>query len=513
MEYKTIYASIKHIVGQLERGIRFFERIVTVDINSNENRNRRYCEDNIDVLISELNRAKSCGLIDRIILADGKPETVYQKYFGITAKNCHTSNGQGLFATLKGFDGINTPIVFQTDSDILYKNSNPNEFLSVLQKVHDAITISLSIAHRENTKASYGERTEVRSSFINLKRLKELLPLPNSADNNTLQLTWHRALDEILSNSSTESIRLYSKELFFIHPQNTQKIIPNFIAYARQGIEKNELPQSQYNFVNLTGTPEEWLYKTNATVVLYIRGFNTLLSKIKRLFDTLRRQTYQDYYIVYVDDASKNGSADYAKFILENDCTFKDKNHIVLNSTNIEDLANFVTAMQNIIVNPETIVINIDNDDCFTTDNAIERIVTEFNNGADITCGNCLRSDKPLKEYKIYSFEKTWERNGDNVWLHPKCFRRKLFNYIDIENDLKINDKFVNVNTDFAFILPMIEHSAKSIFISDTLYYFEPSADNQKSNEKYKKENKEKIRDKLLQRARRNYEKNYSGNR
>jgi len=513
MEHNTIYLSLRHIVGQLEKGMRFYERIVTVDMSAKENRARRYDEDNIDVFLSELNRAKSNGLIDRIIIADGTPEAIYQKYFGITATNPHASNGQGLFATLIGFDGINTPIVFQTDSDILYKNSGPNGFLTALQKARSAVTVSLSIAHKENAPENYGERTEVRCGFINLKRLKELLPLPNSSEKNTLQLAWHRSLDKKLAATPAESIRLHNKDLFFIHPQNTQKTIPNFIAYARQSVEKNTLPQSQNNSVDLAGTPQEWLCKTNAAVVLYIRGFNTPSAKIKRLFDTLKRQTYQDYFIVYVDDASKNESAHYAKFILENDRVFKDKSIIVCNSEKIECLANFVTAMQNIIVNPEAIIINIDNDDCLAVDNAIERIVAEFNDGADITCGNCLRHDKPLKDYKIYSFDKSWERNGDNVWLHPKCFRRKLFDFIDIEEDLKIDGQFVNVSTDFAFMLPMIEHSAKCVFIKDTLYYFDPSMNNKKSCGKYKKENKEKIRNELLQKARRKHERNNSDNR
>jgi hypothetical protein len=513
MEHNIIYSSLRHIVGQLEKGMRFFERIVIVDMSAKENRARRYDKDNIDVFLSELNRAKSNGLIDRIIFADGTPKAIYQKYFGITATEQHASNGQGLFATLKGFDEINTPVVFQTDSDILYRNSNPNEFLTALQKARNAVTVSLSIAHKENAQESYDERTEVRSSFINLKRLKELLPLPNFSDKNKLQLAWHRSLDKKLAAMPTESIRLHSKDLFFIHPQNIQKIIPNFIAHVRQNVEKNILPQSQYNSVDLTGTPQEWLCKTNAAVVLYIRGFNTPSAKIKRLFDTLKRQTYQDYFIVYVDDASKNESAHYAKFILENDRMFKGKSIVVCNSENIEELANFVTVMQNIIVNPEAIVINIDNDDCFAADNAIERIVAEFNNGADITCGNCLRYDKPLKDYKIYSFYKSWERNGDNVWLHPKCFRRKLFDFIDIEEDLKIDGQFVNVNTDFAFMLPMIEHSAKCVFIKDTLYYFELSMNNKESCGKYKKENKEEIRNELLQKAWRKHERNNSGNR
>lgn len=169
--------------------------------------------------------------------------------------------------------------------------------------------------------------------------------------------------------------------------------------------------------------------------------------------------------------------------------------------------------MQNVITNSDTVVINLDNDDYLVNDAAIERIIKEFNNGADITVGNCVRYDKPLKHYKIVSFDKPWMRDGDNLWLHPKCFKRYLFDYIDVDNDLKLDEKYIEVNTDFAFMLPMLDKAKKSVFIDEILYYFEPSVDNMQKQGKYNAEYKARVKAKLLLKEKERHEKNRGGNR
>jgi glycosyltransferase involved in cell wall biosynthesis/2-polyprenyl-3-methyl-5-hydroxy-6-metoxy-1,4-benzoquinol methylase len=335
---------------------------------------------------------------------------------------------------------------------------------------------------------------------------------------NTKRDEYHRPIEYY--ENLLQRYGLEIKNVIECNGVDTEAILPiaEHIVFDCVLVNKNTIISDCSSLIKTNPIEHRTIYssikqKVSAAVVLYIYGFNSLNSKIKRLFDTLRRQTYQEFFIVYVDDASKNGSASYARFILENDSLFKNKSFVLLNDKKVGVLANFVMILKNVIVNSNAVVININNDDYLVADNAIENIVAEFNNGADITCGNCLRHDKPLKEYKIYSFDKLWERGGDNIWLHPKCFRRKLFDHIDIENDLKIEGKFVTVNTDFAFMLPMIEHSTKNVFIKDALYYFEPSMDNQNSDNKYEEKHKEKIHNELLEKARRRYEKNNSGNR
>ncbi len=504
MEYRSVYRNISHIVGSLEKGGRFVRKVVVADLTWTSGRVRRYDLDDEETLRTELQRAKSNGLIDDIVYAetdDERIKSLYIKYFGVESTEGHCANGQGLYATLCGFENIKTKYVFQTDSDILYHNEDVNGFIDGLTALKNgAVTVSLSIAKKADSNPIYGCRTEVRTCFLALDRLKHMLPLKNQMIDGVVQSPWHRALDKGLQPK--DSVRLSDRNVWFIHPENRKKHEDNFISYAERRVEQNQIPDMQYNQVNLTGDKKDWLQTTTADVVVYIRGYNTPPERLKRMFDSLKVQTYQNFSVVYVDDASQNESADYADCILRYDNYFKSKTVIsVFNDTKVGELENFVFVMQNIILNPDCIVINLDNDDYLVNRRAIEIIVNEFHNGAEITCGNCIRYDKPLKTYKIYSFERVWERGGDNIWLHPKCFKRKLFDFINIENDLKIDGLFVDVNTDFAIMLPMIAKSKKNVYIPDILYYFEPSTNNVNRVGKYSETYKQKIKDILLEKA------------
>ena len=508
MEHKTIYRNIRSIVTALEKGGRFEKRIVVADFTEIAHRARRYDTDNVRMLKAELARAKLNGLVDEVVYAEEHAENigaVYKKYFAIKSTCGHSVNGQGLYATLLGFEAVATKYVFQTDSDILYYKNGNSAFLEGLKAVQcGAMTATIGIATAESGNEACGTRTEVRTSFLNLEKLKQRLPLPNFVEGCSPQLPWHRALDQILK--AEESVRLKNRDAWFVHPENVKKQELNFVSYVERRIARGQTISEQHGEVNLQGDKKTWAKRTEAGVVIYIRGYNTPCEKLKRMFDSLKRQTYQDYTIVYVDDASTNESAEYAEFILEYDKYFAEKQIAFFNDTNVGELANFTFVMQSVIKNQNAIVINLDNDDYLVNDRAVEIIVKAFDEGAEITCGNCIRYDKPLKQYTIKSFEKVWERGGDNIWLHPKCFRRYLFDFIDIEGDLKIDGKFVDVNTDFAFMLPMIRAAKKKVFIEEVLYYFEPSMDNVGKKGKYSAGYKAEIKEKLLCKEKKCYE-------
>lgn len=512
MEYKSIYRNIRHIVDSLENGGKFERRFVVVDLTQTDMRARKYDEDNTEKLCAEIERAKANGLIDEIVYARddcAKMRNTYKKYFDVESVVGHSANGQGLYATLVGFDAVPTRYVFQTDSDILYYN-NAESFTEGFDKLQNgAVTATIGIATSQGSESSYGKRTEVRTCFLDLYKLKKTMQ--NYVKNGVIQLPWHRALDAELS--FRESVRLANKNIWFVHPENDKKKYANFVSYAEQCVSVGQVPSIQFGHVNLQGTKKDWTPRVDSKAVIYIRGYNTPCEKLKRLFDSLKKQTYQDFAIVYVDDASQNESAEYARFIFSYDRYFKGKVTAFFNDTNIGELANFVFAMQNVITNSDTVVINLDNDDYLVNDAAIERIIKEFNNGADITVGNCVRYDKPLKHYKIVSFDKPWMRDGDNLWLHPKCFKRYLFDYIDVDNDLKLDEKYIEVNTDFAFMLPMLDKAKKSVFIDEILYYFEPSVDNMQKQGKYNAEYKARVKAKLLLKEKERHEKNRGGNR
>ena len=504
MEWRSIYKSICHIVNSLEKFGRFKRRMVVADLCGTEERARRYDLDDVEKLEYALTTANENGLLDEILFVrdDGiNTERIYEKYFGVTSKDGHSANGQGTYATLSAFENIHTKYVLQTDSDILYF-VNSDEVQRGLDALNaGAVTVSLGIARSVSKAVTYGVRTEVRSCFLDLEKLKKRLPLPNHIEQGRVRLPWHRSLD--LARSESESVRFANREAWFIHPENQRKQEKNLLSVVRDRVERGFFCISQKEQVNLQGTRAEWTEKTNAEVVLYIRGYNTPCEKLKRLFDSLKKQTFQDYDIIYIDDASENESADYARLILRKDPFFTERTAACWNDTNVGELENFVFAMQNMVVNQNAIVINVDNDDYLVNERALEIIVKKFYEGAEITCGNCIRWDKPLKHYRVYSFDRVWERSGDNIWVHPKCFRRYLFDCIDIENDLKIDGKYVDVNTDFAFMLPMVQKAERREFIEEVLYYFEPSLQNSERTGKYRNAYKEDVKRKLLEKAKR----------
>lgn len=501
MEWQRIYKNICHIVNSLERFGRFENRIVVADMTEAESRARRYACDDEEKLKRALLLAKENGLIDEIffIYDDSDMKKLYRKYFDKESEQGHSVNGQGIYASISAFDKIHTKYVFQTDSDIMYYIKSDALGAGIKALKDGAVTVALSVARSCDGDPQYGNRTEVRSCLIDLEKLKARLPLPNVIEDGMLSLPWHRSLDLVLQKK--ESVRFANAEAWFIHPENHKKKEKNLLSIVQEQVEKGRFFYGQNGKVNLEGTRGDWVEKTYADVVLYIRGYNTPCEKLKRLFDSIKKQTYQNFEIVYIDDASTNESADYARLIIRKDPYFAAKVKACFNDENVGELENFVFAMQNMVLNKNAIVINVDNDDYLVNEHAIEIITKRFAQGVEITCGNCIRWDKPLKNYRVYSFDRVWERGGDNIWLHPKCFRRYLFDGIDIEEDLKIDGKYVDVNTDFAFMLPMVQRAKKCGFIQEVLYYFEPSSQNREGAGKYGEEEKHRVKKILLEKA------------
>ena len=60
------------------------------------------------------------------------------------------------------------------------------------------------------------------------------------------------------------------------------------------------------------------------------------------------------------------------------------------------------------------------------------------------------------------------------MWQHLRTFRKYLFNAIDID-DLKLDGEWIDIATDWAFMVPIIEMAENPRYISDVLYLYEPS--------------------------------------
>ena len=515
MDHATIYDSIVHIITQLEYGCSFNKHIVCVDVprqrnGQNEPRTRAYSSDDNSHLTEELLRAFNNGWIDRIIIADeSQRASTYRKYFPEEALDSHATNGQPIFSTLFAFDHIKDSIIFQTDCDVLYYCSEPHAIFRAyraLAKTSQAYTLSLSICHRQGHKVQIGQRTEVRSCFLNLRRFKASAPYYNEIKNNAYLLPWHRCLDEKIQQESPEfSIRCCSNTTFFIHPENELKTDPDFMASVRYALEQGYYPDCQLENVNLAGRRTDWIRNTRSPIVIVTRGKNTSTEKVKRMLDSIASQSVQTFSmtLIYTDANSSNSSEEYAAFRLKYDKRFADAIYIP-NKTDHLEIDMLINALQH-VSSPDSIIITVDNDDFLIGSDAIDKIVAVFKQGADYVCGNCIRYDKPLRNYRVECFEKLWERNGDNIWLHPICFRKYLFDKVPRE-DFKADGEYINVCTDFAYAVPMVQMAEKPMWNPSIVYYFEPSLPNQKRQGKYSSMQVNNMRNRILKKANERYE-------
>ena len=116
-------------------------------------------------------------------------------------------------------------------------------------------------------------------------------------------------------------------------------------------------------------------------------------------------------------------------------------------------------------------IITLDADDALIGDHVLERVRAEYADGADATVGSMLRLDKEAFYPPNLDNPRWWD---SNVWQHLRTFRKRLFDAIDIK-DLKIDGEWIDVATDWAFMVPIVEMASNPRHIAEPLYLYEPA--------------------------------------
>ena len=86
--------------------------------------------------------------------------------------------------------------------------------------------------------------------------------------------------------------------------------------------------------------------------------------------------------------------------------------------------------------------------------------------------GSMLRLDKEAR-YPV-DFDNPRSR-GSNVWQHLRTFRKSLFDAISVE-DLQLDNEWIDLANDWAFMVPIIEMASDPRRIPEPLYLYEPAA-------------------------------------
>ena len=481
MEWRTIEQQVRHLVGQLEAPCRFKEKIIVVDPSEGPFL-RQYDRVDAEAHRMAMDRLLADGIVDRVIYAPTSGEVVratYLKWFGEESTETHSAGGQQLFATLYGFDSCTGDYVLQVDSDLLivrndFAHDYLGEMVDVLRNDPSALFVPLSICGSDSAPYTHrgrnGDwRVEVRCCLFDRNRLESALPVANDLKEGRFTLAWHRAFDRFVAATDYRSYRGGDPMTAFIHVPNDRKADIDGWLDVMASVERGHVPGVQLGNVGLTGTPLEWSGpKRNEPVVFVICGRNVEAARFKRCFGSLASQAYVNWSAVVVDDASTNGFGDYAEVLLEG---FRDKVTLVRNRTRRGSLYNTWNAIASYCGNPESVIITLDADDALIGEHVVDRVLAEYESGADATVGSMLRLDKEGHYRPNFDNPRWWD---SNVWQHLRTFKKRLFDAIDVK-DFKIDGEWIDLAADWAFMVPIIEMADSPRQIAEYLYLYEPA--------------------------------------
>lgn len=481
MEWRTIERFVRHQVAQLEEPIRFAEKVVVVDPSPGPFL-RQYEEPDAEAHRNAMGRLLRDGVVDRVVYAPDDPATIrdtYRMWFGAEATETHSVSGQQLFATLYGFDACIGDYVLQLDSDLLIHRDDVehdylNELAGVLQGDHKALFVPLSICRSYPLPYTHqgpdGDwRVEVRGCMFDRRRLQSVLPIANDLEGGRFAMEWHRAFDRFIEGGEFRSYRGGDPRTSFIHVPNERKADAEKLIDILAAVERSHVPECQFGNVELEGSVADWAGPKRAEpFVFVICGRNVNPGQFKRCIDSLTAQVGHDWGAVVVDDASTNGFGDYAGVLL---AKYRHRVTIVRNRTRRGLLYNTWNAIANFCADPQSVIITLDADDALIGTNVVERLRREYEDGADATVGSMLRMDKEAVYPANFERPRWWT---SNVWQHLRTFRKYLFDAID-SDDLKLDGEWIDIATDWAFMIPIIEMAENPRNIPDPLYLYEPS--------------------------------------
>ncbi|MCK5608427.1 glycosyltransferase, partial [Candidatus Pacearchaeota archaeon] len=480
MEWKSIDFQIKHIVNQLEGPQRFQEKIVVTD-NYLGPYLRQYTEPDFQVFIEKLNELKREGVIDRVIVVEDSPNEIrsaMEKWFNLDTSQARCSNGQPTYTILEGFEEVESRYFLHVDSDCIFVRKDRDhdylgDMVEVLESDPDAISVSFNIAHEEDVDHSHennGEpwRIETRCSLIARTRLLSLLPLTNCLDENGLvKYPWHRALDKAIKQQRRHSYRGGDKRTCYVHVPNNLKTRHNQWYNVVKAAERGQVPISQMDHVDLQSV-RGWLCPVEEEFVLLVRGLNVPIPKLRRCLESILSQDYSRWKVIFIDAGSMTPMQEYLEKValkeFDGKCTFW------FNHERLTSMENIYIASTELCVNPESIIVHLDADDAFINTKVLGTLRRYYNEGADLTVGSMLRTDKH-KEYPV-NFDARSSRGG-NVWQHLRSYRKYLFDEIPLEY-FKIRDKWVPIAEDWAFMVPLTELAKNPIHIIEPFYFYQP---------------------------------------
>ena len=190
--------------------------------------------------------------------------------------------------------------------------------------------------------------------------------------------------------------------------------------------------------------------------------------------DSIFSQNYPNYRLIYVDDASEDGTATLVReYVIKKGQ--EDRTTIISNDTRLFAMANFYKAIW--LCSPEEIVVELDGDDWFANENVLAylnevyadpEVWVTYGQFQFYPCGSPGWSS----QLPFHVIENNAYREHNWITTHLRTYYACLFHQIE-KQDFYLDGTFVETAGDLARLFPILEMAGwHSRFIPYVLYIY-----------------------------------------
>lgn len=190
--------------------------------------------------------------------------------------------------------------------------------------------------------------------------------------------------------------------------------------------------------------------------------------------DSVLTQDYDNFRVIFIDDASPDGTGSLVKeYLQENDP--KKRVKLIENKTRIGALGNVYKGVW--LCKPYEIVVNLDGDDWFPDEYVLQKLNSVYADPAVwVTYGQFVYYPCGSPGWAAEVPHEVIQRNGfrEYNWVTTalRTFYAGLFHKIN-KDDLLYNGEFFPMAADLAYMWPILEMAGEhSRFIPDVLYVY-----------------------------------------
>jgi uncharacterized radical SAM superfamily Fe-S cluster-containing enzyme len=494
-DYETIYANVKHIVKQLSTPDTFFEKIIAIDTKEKEYTREFTNKGTLANLMLQINRLLDEQVTDKFItLPAEEVANVNKRWFDISTGETHSAKGAPTAPQLYAFEQAKGEYILQMDSDVMIArkdlaHSFLEDMVAEMEKNEKVVSVGFNICQNVDCKPYFGFEDggfvpEVRMGLFHKERFLSLRPLPNTlTQSGKLQKSWHRAMEEKQKETGFCSIRGGDSRTFFIHPQNYRKTNADVWTTILDRVESGYIPECQKNEFDCAGSYYDWtIPKRDEELVIVCLVRNVVYDRFLKMFCSVISQTYKDWGMIIIDDASGNGLPIFIDSIIQ---AYSDKITFIKNSVWQGGTANIYKAIHYFASSPESIIMTVDGDDAIIGKTVFEKIINRYRTeNVDVVTGRMYQTYRLQAHYRYPVNFVNPREYGGNVWQHIRTFKKYLFDSLDI-SDLKVTDtnqsaikralsnQWLPDCTDYAMMIPIIEMCSNPVQMDCFTYYYE----------------------------------------